>query len=423
MTLVTKTMSYDTVVIGGGPAGLAAALKAWENGLKTLIIEKQSRLGGIPLQCIHSGFGIHYFREDLTGPEFVYRLIHRLEKTDVDCLLESFVNEIKYQSPLKKGLELITPSGTVFARTKTVVFATGARERSRYEIGIAGPNTAGIMTAGEAQTLMDLYGVLPGKKALIVGSGDVGLIIARRLYLEGAEVVGVIEVLPYPSGLPRNIQQCIKDYGIPLYLSHKVKEVKQKEGRVSSAIISRVDNELRPIEGTEKEVECDTIIIAAGLIPRTKLLRSLGAEIDPRTHGPIVNEHLETTVPGVFAAGNSLVINDYVDYAVEQGEIAGFSASKYVRTKGIPMKKPTNVVPGRNIRFVVPQRLTLTSDAVFYGRVSQPEENVWIVFKELGIKAPSLKVVPSIMIRQKVSEECLKGLQDSELIIEVVPHE
>ncbi len=424
--LTPKTLrysEYDTVIIGGGPAGLAAALKSWEKGLRTLIIETRDRLGGMPLQCMHHSFGIHRFKEDLTGSEFVCRLIKKLERTDVEYALESFVNRAIYLSPLKKKLELLTSSGTKLVLAKTIIFASRAKERSRYEISIAGPNPAGVMTAGEAQTLMDIYGVLPGKKVLVVGSGGVGLIMARRLSLEGAEVVGVVEALPYSCNLLRKFQQYLKDYSIPLYLSHKVKAVKQKDGRVSSVVISQADNELSLVEGAEKEVGCDTLIMTAGLIPRTKLLRGLGAEIDPKTHGPVVNEYLETSVPGVFAAGNSLLINDYVDYAVEQGEIAGFSASKYVETEGLLIKRPVDVVLGRNMRLAVPQRLTSTNDIVFYGRVSKPEENVWVVFKELGLKTPYLKVMPSIMVRQRIEKGRIEKLKENKLTIEVVPRQ
>ncbi len=419
---ITKR-DYDTVVIGGGPAGIAAALKARKKGLETLVVETRDRLGGIPLQCIHPGFGIHYFKKDMTGPEFVYRFIDKLLSMDIDYTVKSYVNMAKYVSAMEKKLEIITPYGTEIVRTKTIIYAAGARERTRYEIGITGPNPAGIMTAGEAQTLMDMYGVMPGKRILIVGSGDVGLIMARRFVLEGAEVVGVVEILPYPSGLMRNVQQCLRDYGIPLLLSHMVISVKQCIGRVSSAVVVKVDENFKPIQGTEKEIECDTIVIAAGLKPRTKLLESLGAQIDPRTKGPVVNEYFETTVPGVFVAGNALIINDYVDYAVEQGELAALAAAKYVDEKGIRIKKPVKIVLGRNMRLIVPQMLTLTSDVLLYGRVARPEDNVWLSFKEIGLRIPQLRVLPSIMIRQKIRLDKLRSLETDTLTVEVVPRD
>ena len=392
--------TYDVAIIGGGPAGLAAAIKTTDMGLKTVVIEAMNRLGGIPIQCIHPGFGLHYFKEDLTGPEFVYRFIDKVMDRDIDLLLETYVEEIINESMMSKKIKIISPKGSWIIESKAIIYAAGARERHRYEICIPGFNVAGVYTAGEAQAMMDLYGIMPGKKILIIGSGDVGLIMARRFVLEGAEVVGVVEILGYPSGLTRNIVQCLQDFGIPLLLRHTVIEIKANNGRVSSAIISEVDDSLNPIPGTEKEVECDTIIIAAGLRPRTKLLKKMGVLIDPRTRGPIVNDYLESiSVPGVFIAGNALVINDYVDYAVEQGEIAAGSAYEYIENKGILSAEWRKVIPGTNILFVVPHYVSGRKDVILYSRVSRPLENTYFQIGGIGKKIPLIKIMPSTMLR------------------------
>jgi NADPH-dependent 2,4-dienoyl-CoA reductase/sulfur reductase-like enzyme len=397
---------YDSLIIGGGPAGLAAAIRLAEKGFEPLIIEARDRLGGIPLQCIHPGFGIHYFHEDLTGPEFVYRFIDKVESLGIKYMVNTYVEELISESMISKKAKIISPEGSMVVEGKTIIYAAGARERTRYEIGITGANAAGIYTAGEAQTMMDLYGIMPGRKILIIGSGDVGLIMARRFVLEGAEVVGVVEIMSYPSGLVRNIVQCLRDYNIPLLLQHMVKEVKAVNGRVHSVVIVRVDENLKPIPGTEEEIECDTVIIAAGLRPKTKLLEEMGVLIDERSHGPIVNDYLETiSVPGVFVAGNALLINDYVDYAVEQGEWAADSVSEYISNNGLPTTSWRRVLPGRNIRLVVPQYVGGTHDVILYMRVSEPLENVKLVFPELGKSIPLIHALPSVMIRLKLRKE------------------
>ncbi len=412
--------AYDILVMGGGPAGLAAAVKAAELGLRPLLIEARDRLGGVPLQCIHPGFGIHYFREDRTGPEFVHRFISKAEGLGIPTLLNAHVLRAEYVSPARKVLEVIAPEGTRVVEAPTLIYAVGARERSRYEIGVGGPNPAGVMTAGEAQTLMDVYGVLPGKRVLIVGSGDVGLIMARRFALEGAEVVGVVEILPYPSGLPRNVQQCLLDYGIPLYLRHAVVSIKEEGGRVSAAVVAEVGEDLRPVPGTEEVIGCDTVIIAAGLVPRASTIKRMGAAIDPRTGGPYVNEWLETSLPGVFAAGNALIINDYVDYAVEQGELAAEAAKAYIEGGySLPTAGEGRVRLGRNVRLAIPQYVSGSRDALFYGRVSFPEDSVILRIKGTPYKLPLIKAVPAVMFRARVRAEVLREV--AEPVLEVVP--
>ncbi|RLF07422.1 MAG: pyridine nucleotide-disulfide oxidoreductase [Thermoprotei archaeon] len=410
---------YDVVVIGGGPAGLASAIKAMELGLKTILIERSERLGGIPLQCIHTGFGLHYFKEDLTGPEFSYRLIDRFSKLGIEYLLNAYVHSIETISNFEKVIRVITPDGILKLDTKSIIYAGGARERHVHEIGIVGDRVSGVFTAGEAQTLMDIYGVLPGKEVVIVGSGDVGLIMARRFALEGANVKAVIEIMPYPGGLTRNIVQCLKDFGIPLYLQHAVTEIRGSK-RVEKVIVSKVDARLQPIKGSKKVIECDTVIISAGLIPYLRPLEKNGILLDPSTRGPVVNELLETSIPGIFVVGNALLINDLVDYVVEQGELAAEGASIYVRNKGIYGIRWKPLLKGRNVRLAVPHYISGRRDVLLYLRVKKPERKVKLVFREIGkeIKLPVVK--PAEMIRVTILKEELSNIENK-LTLEVIP--
>jgi len=412
---------YDVVVIGGGPAGLAAAIRARELGLRVLLLENRETLGGIPLQCIHPGFGLHYFKEDLTGTEFIYRFIYKFLDMGIEHYTGAHVVSIEPFSDLEKRLRVVTSKGVLDITTTTVIYTTGARERHLFEIGITGHRPAGVYTAGEAQTMMDIDGIMPGKEIVIVGSGDVGLIMARRFALEGAHVKAVIEIMPYPGGLTRNVVQCLQDFGIPLYLSHAVTRIKGTK-RVKKVVVTKVDENLKPIPGTEKEIECDTVVIAAGLVPYLKVLERAGVIIDPATKGPVVNEHLETSIPGIFVAGNALVINDLVDYVVEQGELAAESAYLYVQNKGIPTKKWRKLVKGRNIRLAVPHYLSGDNDVIIYARVQKPEENVKLRFPEINkeIKLPFVK--PAEMIRIKLRKEDITKAKDK-ITMEVVPNE
>ncbi|HEC96232.1 MAG TPA: FAD-dependent oxidoreductase [Euryarchaeota archaeon] len=411
-------MIYDVVVIGGGPGGLAAAIKAKELGLKVLVVDENEYLGGILPQCIHPGFGIHYFKEDLTGPEFAERLIEKAQSLGVEYLLKAYVHSIEVLSPYEKVVRVISPQGAQEIRTKTIIYAAGARERHRYEIGIVGDRVSGIYTAGQAQTMMDIYGVLPGKEIVIVGSGDVGLIMARRFSLEGCKVKAVVEILPYPSGLARNLV-ILRDFNIPLYLQHAVVAVRGKK-RVEEAVIAKVDEKLRPINDTEFSIKCDTIVIAAGLIPRVELLKEIGVLIDPATKGPIVSDLYETNVPGIFVVGNSLVINDLVDYVIEQGERAALGAKMFVENRGIVYNKSIKLLKGRNIRLVVPQYLSGDRDVTLYIRVSAPEEKVKLRLKEIGVEIPYIRVRPAEMIRIKLKKEQLENVDDK-LTLEAVP--
>ncbi|MEM1646146.1 MAG: FAD-dependent oxidoreductase [Ignisphaera sp.] len=399
-------MEYDVVVIGGGPAGIGAAIKAVELNLRTILLENREVLGGIPLQCIHPGFGVHYFKEDLTGTQFITRLLDKLENLGVESVLKTYVHSIDYVDYYKKIVNVISPRGILRLTTKTIIYAVGARERHLFELGIVGDRPDGVYTAGEAQTLMDIYGVIPGKEVVIVGSGDVGLIMARRFALEGAKVKAVIEILPYPGGLMRNVMQCLRDFDIPLLLQHTVVRVIGRR-RVEKVVIAKVDEKLKPIEGTEFEIPCDTLVISAGLRPNTDLLEKIGVAIDPATGGPIVNEYLETSIPGIFAAGNALVVNDLVDYAVEQGELAAEGAKIFVENKGLPTKSWKRIEKGRNIRLVIPHMISGEKDVVLYARVAYPERNIFIEIPEINFKQFSFGVRPAEMIRLKLEKNTL----------------
>ncbi|EDY34969.1 Pyridine nucleotide-disulphide oxidoreductase, putative [Aciduliprofundum boonei T469] len=408
-------MIYDTVVIGGGPAGLAASIKAKELGLKVLLLDEKEYLGGILPQCIHPGFGLHYFKEDLTGPEFAHKLIEKFRSLNVEYITEATVLDISVEEELKR-VKYVSPQGLEEVLTKSIIYASGARERHRFEIGIVGDRVAGVFTAGEAQTMMDIYGIMPGKEIVIVGSGDVGLIMARRFALEGAEVKAVIELMPYPGGLARNIIQCLQDFSIPLYLSHKVTEIRGKN-RVESVKVVKVNDKLEPVEGTEFDIECDTVIISAGLVPRVKLLEKIGIDIDARTGGPVVDENLETSVRGIFVAGNSLIINDLVDYVVEQGELAAFSAKNYV-DNNLPSSRKIKIKIEGNLRFVVPRYISGEKDVIFYARVKNPQENVTLRFRDIGYKIKYPVVKPSEMLKIRLPVKKIQK-EIKELTLEV----
>lgn len=319
---------YDVVIIGGGPAGLAAAVAAYDAGIRDiLILERDKELGGILNQCIHNGFGLHTFQEELTGPEYAQRFINQVEAREIEYLLNTMVMDISRE---KQITALNRVEGLFTLQAKTVILAMGCRERSRGALNIPGYRPAGIFSAGTAQRLVNMEGHLPGREVVILGSGDIGLIMARRMALEGAKVKVVAELLPYSGGLKRNIVQCLDDFGIPLKLSHTVVDIKGKE-RVESVILAQVDENRKPIPGTEEEYTCDTLLLSVGLIPENELSRDMGVELHPVTSGPRVNESLETSIPGVFACGNVLHVHDLVDFVSEEAAMAGRCAAEYVK--------------------------------------------------------------------------------------------
>ena len=414
---------YDLTIIGGGAAGLASAIRAGELNIDRIALIDSppyvgKMLGGILPQCIHPGFGLHYFKKDLTGPEFAYRLIERLDKLDIDIFRDTYAYDMKATEDYCK-IMTVNSSGITRILSRTVICATGARERNIFEIGVVGSRPAGIFTAGEAQALMDLFGVMPGRNIVIIGSGDIGLIMARRFALEGANVKAVIELMPWPGGLTRNVVQCLEDFNIPLLLSHIALRVLGKN-RVEGIEIARVDENLKPIAGTEKIIKCDTVIVSAGIVPRIDLLEKVGALIDKSTNGPIVNDFLETSVPNIFAAGNVLVINDLVDYAAEQGEIAAESAAYIIHGGRIPHKNPIKIVLGKNVRLAVPQLLTGIRDTYIYIRVKKPMKNVYLYLNEIHRKIKLISIRPSEMIRIFLRKEEISRIENKILNINIL---
>ena len=321
-------MKYDLVIVGGGPAGLAAAIAAKDNGIDSiLIIERDRELGGILNQCIHNGFGLHTFKEELTGPEYANRFICQVRELEIEYKLNTMVMDI---SSKKIITAMNREEGMFLIQAKAVILAMGCRERSRGALNIPGYRPAGIYSAGTAQRLVNIEGYLPGREVVILGSGDIGLIMARRMTLEGAKVKVVAELMPYSGGLKRNIVQCLDDFGIPLKLSHTVVDIKGKE-RVEAITLAEVGADRQPIPGTEEEYTCDTLLLSVGLIPENELSRGMGVEVNPVTSGPKVNESLETNIEGVFACGNVLHVHDLVDFVSEEAKTAGRNAAKYVK--------------------------------------------------------------------------------------------
>ena len=343
---------YDIVIIGGGPAGLAAAAAAKKNGIDSiLILERDKELGGILNQCIHNGFGLHTFKEELTGPEYAQRFIDQVNALGIECFLNTMVMDISHE---KVVTAMNRTDGLFEIQAKAVILAMGCRERSRGALNIPGYRPAGIYSAGTAQRLVNMEGLMPGREAVILGSGDIGLIMARRMTLEGAKVKVVAELMPYSGGLKRNIVQCLDDYGIPLKLSHTVVDIKGKE-RLEGVTLAEVDKTGKPIPGTEEEYSCDTLLLSVGLIPENELSRGMGVEMSKVTSGPVVNESLETNIEGVFACGNVLHVHDLVDFVSEEAGTAGKNAAAYVKGKrGSGSGREIRLNPVDGVRYTVP---------------------------------------------------------------------
>ena len=346
---------YDVIVVGAGPAGLAAACSAYENGAgKILVVERDREGGGILNQCIHNGFGLHYFKEELTGPEYAGRFLEMMKKTSAELLLDTMVLEVNQD---REVLMMNPKDGCFSARAGAVVLAMGCRERTRGAIAIPGTRPAGVFTAGAAQRYVNIEGYMVGKKVIILGSGDIGLIMARRMTLEGAKVVACVELMPYSNGLNRNIVQCLNDYGIPLYLSHTITRI-LGDRRVEGVIVQKVDEKGRPVPGTERLFDCDTVLLSVGLIPENELSREAGIRLDPRTKGPVVFENMETSVPGIFACGNVVHVHDLVDFVTAESRRAGAAAARHALESAPEGEEPAvEVENGENVGYTVPQRV------------------------------------------------------------------
>lgn len=409
-------INKDIIIVGAGPAGLAAAIEAKKRGVNNvLVIEREPNAGGILNQCIHDGFGIIKFNEALTGPEYARRYIVEAESVGIEIITNVMVQDIS----MDKVVTTISPSGIKTYKAKAIILAMGCRERTRGAICIPGTRPAGVFTAGVAQNLVNLKNVMVGKNIVILGSGDIGLIMARRLTLEGANVLAVVEKLPYSSGLQRNITQCLDDFGIPLLLSHTVVKIEGHE-RVKSVTVAKVDERGNAIRSSSKKYECDTLILSVGLIPENELSLNAGVDIDDITSGARVNENLQTSVPGIFACGNVLQVHDLVDYVSAEGELAAKSAVAYIKEEN-SVTSDILVNAGNGIRYVLPQNISPNKDITFSMRVTRPCKNKTIVFKDGNkeLKKKNFKALnPAEMIRIDLKSQELKDISNLEVYID-----
>ena len=371
--------SYDIVIIGGGPAGLAAAISAYDNGVKDiLILEREEKMGGILNQCIHNGFGLTRFKESLSGPEYAARFVQGVRERNIEVLTETTVLSLTKE---KEITAINSQEGIFTLQAKAVVLAMGCRERSKGALNVPGTRPAGIYSAGTAQKYVNIKGYMPGKKVVILGSGDIGLIMARRMTLEGAQVLAVCEIMPYSSGLKRNIAQCLDDFNIPLYLNHTITKI-EGEKRVTGVVVSKVDENKKPIPGTEMHFDCDTVLFSVGLIPENELTKGAGIDLSPKTRGAVVSQTRETSEEGIFACGNVLQVHDLVDFVSEEAEMAGRYAAKYV-LEGNSTKNYVEILNGKNVSYVCPQKVdkNLGEHVKLFFRVTNTFKNCTITAK------------------------------------------
>ena len=411
----------DVLIIGAGPAGVAAGIGARKEGAeRVVVLERDWDLGGILQQCIHPGFGLRTFKEELTGPEYMHRFIQQAHEAGVEFHTNTMVFQIDKETNTvwtmnkERGIEALNPGA--------IVLTMGCRERPLGAIRIPGGRPAGIYTAGTAQRFVNMEGYMPGKKAVILGSGDIGLIMARRMIWEGAEVEGVYEVMSWPGGLRRNIAQCLDDYGIPFHLKTTVTKIHGQD-RLEGVTVAKVDEHMTPIKGTERFVECDTLLLAIGLIPENELSRMAGVEIHKVTGGPVVNDLLQTTNPAIFAAGNVVIVYDLVDNVSDEGLIAGASAAKFAAGKIPADAKRIPVRGGENVRLFSPQFVTGETDTTIFMRVTHPIEQACKVFAEPGLYSQRLRYArPGEMNEVKIKAEQVKAAGDlKEIVIDIQP--
>ena len=374
-------IKHKIVIIGGGPAGLAAAIAAYDAGVKDiLVIERENRLGGILLQCIHNGFGLHRFKESLTGPEYADKYVREALKRNIPFLVGATVNDLSRD----KIITVTSPeTGILKIKAEAVILAMGCRERSRGALNIPGSRPSGIFSAGTAQKFINVKGYAVGKRVVILGSGDIGLIMARRLTLEGAKVLAVCEIMPFSSGLKRNIEQCLNDFGIPLFLSHTITRI-EGEDRVTGVVVSKVDEKKRPVSGTEMHFDCDTVLFSVGLIPENELSKKAGVTLSAKTKGAVVDQDRQTSADGIFACGNVLHVHDLADFVSEEAELTGKAAARYALGK---LEKTTDITTecGDCVSYVVPQKITSdAADVKLFFRVSSVMKNCRIVVEADG---------------------------------------
>ena len=410
--------TVDLVIVGGGPAGMSAAVAAYESGVRNLLIlERDAHLGGILQQCIHNGFGLHRFGEELTGPEYAWRYEKLVLENKIPYMLNTMVLDI---TPDKVITATNVEEGVFQIQAKAVILAMGCRERAKGALNIAGTRPAGIYSAGTAQKFVNLKGYMPGKNVVILGSGDIGLIMARRMTLEGAKVHAVCELMPYSGGLARNIEQCLNDFGIPLKLSHTVVEIHGKD-RLEGVTIAKVDERRRPIEETREFIPCDTLLLSVGLIPENELSKTAEVPLDRITSGAVVDQDRQTNVEGIFACGNVLHVHDLVDYVSEEAEIAGKSAAAYINGESFEAVDVALSTDGK-IRYTVPQRITQKKDVTVFFRVADVYRNVTITVKDgdtVVYSKKKLKVAPGEMESITLKPEMFENAKELSFALEV----